>query len=207
LDPNGKCTVSVDHKALTAQKSGEIPKTQLASMQNAESLRSAVDSAMRSYCKEFLPEAVVTTYGTVNMGTKVSCCVAARKADLGNYSAGCWRSAWCLEVPSGGSMGALTGKVTCNVHYFEDGNVQLEDNAVFQSEIPVTGSDVGQAFVESVRGFESGFMAKLEEIFAEMSDTVLRSLRRRLPVYGTKFDWDKLAVGKLAGELSGLNTQ
>ena len=34
-----------------------------------------------------------------------------------------------------------------------------------------------------------------------MSDSVLQGLRRRLPVTRTKFDWDKLAVAKLAGDL------
>ena len=87
------------------------------------------------------------------------------------------------------------------VHYFEDGNVQLDDKAVFQRECPAGADVVGSEFVGKVREIEQQFAAKLEEIYSTMSDSVLQGLRRRLPVTRTKFDWDKLAVAKLAGDL------
>lgn len=159
-------------------------------------------------------------------------------------------------------------KVSCNVHYFEDGNVQLEDRIVFFAEVhqiaccqPRSGlcalrygsppqallmalrvapaslvarcacdgsfptapslhassnrshspqvsclpSEVGKAVADQVRTFECGFIAKMEEIYQNMSETVLQGLRRRLPVTRTKYDWDKLAVGRLAAEMTGLN--
>jgi hypothetical protein len=37
-----------------------------------------------------------------------------------------------------------------------------------------------------------------------MSDSVLKGLRRRLPITGNKFDWDKNAVAKLARDLGSL---
>ena len=52
--------------------------------------------------------------------------------------------------------------MSCNVHYFEDGNVQLDDKAVFQGEIPATPDEVGAAFSAKVREYEQAFMAKLE---------------------------------------------
>ena len=48
------------------------------------------------------------------------------------------------------------------MHYFEDGNVQLDDKAVFQGEIPATPDEVGAAFSAKVREYEQAFMAKLE---------------------------------------------
>ena len=101
----------------------------------------------------------------------------------------------------GGSIGVLTGKVVVSVHYFEDGNVQLDDKAVFQCEISATPSEVGTEFVGKVREQEQQFMTKLEDIYSNMSESVLQALRRRLPVTRTKFDWDKLAVAKLASDL------
>jgi len=202
LDPSSGCSLTVDHKALTAIKGADQISS---SMKGSAQVREAVDSAMRQYCKEWMPSAVVTTYGFTGAGIKVVCCVAALHAELHNYFSGRWHSEWTLEVPSGGSVGQLTGKVSCNVHYFEDGNVQLEDRIVFFAEVSCLPSEVGKAVADQVRTFECGFIAKMEEIYQNMSETVLQGLRRRLPVTRTKYDWDKLAVGRLAAEMTGLN--
>jgi len=202
LDPSSGCALTVDHKALTATKG---PDQTSSSMKGAAQMREAVDSAMRQYCMEWMPSAVVTTYGFTGASIKVVCCIAALHAELHNYFAGRWHSEWTLEAPSGGSVGQLTGKVSCNVHYFEDGNVQLEDRIVFFAEVSCLPSEVGKAVADQVRTFECGFIAKMEEIYQNMSETVLQGLRRRLPVTRTKYDWDKLAVGRLAAEMTGLN--
>lgn len=205
LDPSGQCALEVDHKARTASKTAEpLSPAQLASLQGASSLRDPVDSAMQRYCASVLPSGVVTTYGSMGAGVKVVCCSAGDVSDLSNYWAGQWLSEWSLEVPMGGSIGQLTGKVSCNVHYFEDGNVQLDDKVVFQCELPAGADEVGPAFAAKVREYEQGFIAKLEDIFQNMSDSVLKGLRRRLPITGNKFDWDKNAVAKLARDLGSL---
>jgi len=209
LDPSGPHAIEVDHKALTATKS-DTPLTgaQLAAIQGGAAIREAIDREMQSYCQQYVPGSTCTTYGTSGAGIKVVCCLSTRLAELSNYWAGMWISEWTLEVPMGGSIGTLTGKVSIHVHYFEDGNVQLDDKVVFQSECPASADQVGGAFAKKVRESESGLMAKLEETYTNMSDNVLQGLRRRLPITKTKFDWDRAAVAKLAQDLqtaAGLN--
>ena len=51
--------------------------------------------------------------------------------------AGLWRSQWVLETRDGGGSGELSGSITCNVHYFEDGNVQLDDGTKFSATVPL----------------------------------------------------------------------
>jgi len=202
LDPSGPCVLEVDHKALTASKSEQpLRPEQLQSIQGASSLRNEVDAAMQRYASDYLPGGVVTTYGSMGSGVTVVCCMSSRVAELSNYWAGAWTSEWTLEVPGGGAIGTLTGKVKCDVHYFEDGNVQLDDKVAFQCELPAGMSEVGAAFAGKVRDYEQATLAKLEDIYQNMSDTVLQGLRRRLPVTRTKFDWDKLAVARLAQDL------
>ena len=104
-------------------------------------------------------------------------------------------------MPKGGSIGVITGKVSVHVHYFEDGNVQLDDKAVFQRECPAGTDVVGSEFVAKVKDCEQKFITKFEEIYGNLGDGVLQGLRRRLPITRQKFDWDKLAVAKLAGDL------
>jgi len=202
LDPAKGVALDVDHKALTATESSEpLPAATLASLQAASELRSTIDAEMTRYVSTFLPSGVVTTYGSSGAGTKVVCCMSARASELNNYWAGLWLSEWTLEVPTGGSIGTLTGKVAVNVHYFEDGNVQLDDKIVFQCELAATPAEVGPAFVSKVKESEQSFMAKLEDIYSNLSESVLQGLRRRLPVTRMKFDWDKIAVAKLASDL------
>ena len=69
-------------------------------------------------------------------------------------------AAWTL-TPSGEGYD-VQGMIQVRAHYFEDGNVQLDDKAVFQCEIPATPSEVGSEFVAKVREQEQAFMAKLE---------------------------------------------
>ena len=201
-DPATLSVLDVDHKALTASKSTDtLSAAQLTSIEAASAVRNAVDTGMQQYVQAHLPSGVVTTYGSTGAGVKVIACVAVNLAELNNYWAGAWRSEWHLEVPMGGSIGTLTGKVYVQVHYFEDGNVQLDDRAVFQCDIPAAADKVGAEFAEAVKKAEQGFLAKLEDIYSNMSEKVLQALRRRLPVTKTKFDWDKLAVARLAADL------
>lgn len=204
LDPSGPYAMDVDHKAGTATKSDTpLTQAQQVALQGGAALREAVDRAMQSYCKEVYPKgkSTCTTYGTSGSGIKVTSCVAARAEELSNYWAGLWMSEWTLEVPMGGSIGTLTGKVSINVHYFEDGNVQLDDKVVFQSECSASAAEVGEAFAKKVRDSEQGLVQKLEETYTNMSDNVLQGLRRRLPITKSKFDWDKSAVAHLAADL------
>jgi capping protein alpha len=202
LDPSSGSMMDVDHKALTATKSAEpLSAAVQTSLDGARALRDAIDASMRAYLADRMPGAVHTTYGSTGNGIKVVCCVSGLVSELNNYWAGAWRSEWSLEVPMGGSRGTITGKVAVHVHYFEDGNVQLDDKAVFQGEIEATPEKVGPAFKANVEAQEGKFITKLEEIYAKLSEEVLQGLRRRLPVTRQKFDWDRIAVAKLAGDL------
>jgi len=202
LDPSGPCAFTVDHKTLTGSKAAQpLSPAQQQSISSASALRAEVDGAMQAYCRDYLPSGVVTTYGSTGAGVTVVSCISAKVAELSNYWAGSWTSEWTLEVPAGGAIGQLTGNVKCDVHYFEDGNVQLDDKIVFQCELPAGAGEAWGAFAGKLREFEQGALAKLEDIYTNMSESVLQGLRRRLPVTRTKFDWDKQAVARLAQDL------
>ena len=46
--------------------------------------------------------------------------------------------------------------------------------------------DAGTVFAQKVQQFETEFLDKLEEIYQTLSEQVLQSLRRRLPITRTK---------------------
>lgn len=94
----------------------------------------------------------------------------------------------------------VPSQIKCNIHYFEDGNVQLEDTGKYSCELPLD-NNVGEAFAKKVAQFEAEWVGKMEEVYQTLSEQVLQSLRRRLPITRTKFDWEKHAVAKLAMDL------
>ena len=49
--------------------------------------------------------------------------------------AGKWQSEWSLDFQETGDEGNLEGSISLKVHYFEDGNVQLESRKKFERPI------------------------------------------------------------------------
>lgn len=106
-------------------------------------------------------------------------------------------------MAEGASSVRLIGAIHAFVHYFEDGNVQLDDTVSFDDTIEVA-TGLPSIFVKNVRELESGFMSAMETVYTTMSESVLHGLRRRLPITKVKFDWEnKAAVHKLATDLTG----
>jgi len=208
IEPAGRQKLKVDH--LTQRCTGVTPlgsADQGAFAESAEPARKKVDAAMRRYAADCLGDAVVTTYGRdMNGKIRVTCCVARCNMKLDSFWSGSWRAEWNL-VMTGATQGQLTGKVTCNVHYFEDGNVQLSDSTDFAKTLDWQGSDVGEVLAAQVKQYEEKFISSMEDIYQTMSESVLNALRRRLPITKTKFDWDnRAATHKLATELQAFKT-
>jgi len=203
LDPQGRQALLISHAEQRCTGVKALDAATSAACEGAERVRASVHAAMSRYAADKLPDATVTTYGFVRGGKqRVTCCVGRCNMNLSNYWSGLWRSSWTLEVSEGAASGQLSGSVACNVHYFEDGNVQLDDGTKFTQSIEVRG-DVGAAFVSAVCELEAGFIASMEDIYTTLSESVLNALRRRLPITRVKFDWDnKASVHKLA---TGLN--
>jgi len=205
LEPSGQQQLKVDH--LQQRCTGVAPLSKAEATKYAgvsEPTRKKVAAAMDQYAAECLPEATVTTYGRddTDGNIVVTCCVGRCSMNLGSFWSGSWRSEWTLVMAPGASQGQLSGNVKCNVHYFEDGNVQLSDSTAFQKSLDCQ-SDVGAAFAGQVKQFEEKFVTSMEDIYQTMNEQVLNALRRRLPITKVKFDWDNRAsVHKLATELN-----
>mmetsp|Transcript_47572 Transcript_47572/g.101566 ORF Transcript_47572/g.101566 Transcript_47572/m.101566 type:complete len:295 (-) Transcript_47572:325-1209(-) len=201
LDPNGPQQLVIDHIRQVCTETRELDPAHK-SLIGCEEKRKTIDEAMKRYVSEYLTGAVVTTYGSlVDGNTQITCCVGRCNMNLANFWAGLWRSEWKLTI-KGARSGRLEGRVCCDVHYFEDGNVQLHDKLNFDQTIDLQPGNEGVSVVQTVSQFEVELMATMEEIYGTMSETVLNGLRRRLPITKVKFDWDnKASVHKLAADL------
>lgn len=216
LEPTTGQYLVINHPEQMCVGSFPLTEEKLEELEQVEGVRKDVDEHMVAYAQSWLPDAVVTTYAK-KLGTQVmvTCCIGRCNINLGNYWAGMWRSQWTLLKEEGETSGSLTGIITCQVHYFEDGNVQLDDGVKISTSIPLSGRrpdnsemSAGDFFAEKVQQLDAEFIKSLEEIYTQMSDSVLTALRRKLPVTREKFDWDKkAAVHKLASELNKLSNE
>jgi len=199
LDPRSKQIFEFDHVMQTV---GTV--TEATVEQSCEPLRAAIDTAVSDYVSGFYPEGACAVYASKEGGeTKVTVCISAKKFNPKNYWNGRWRSVWTASVKGSGSC-ELHGSIKVNVHYYEDGNVQLitkvDKTAKFNG-----GSDDATAknITEAITKCEGEFQASLDEGYHQMSEQSFKSLRRKLPVVGTKVNFEGIAQHKMNKELGG----
>ncbi|KAJ1970800.1 F-actin-capping protein subunit alpha, partial [Dimargaris verticillata] len=96
-----------------------------------------------------------------------------------------------------------TAKVV--VHYYEDGNVQLNSNKVFTFELDqALQSDpeaLASATLRKIKQGEKEFQLALNDSYHQLAESTFKGLRRNLPVTRNKVDWDKILGYKLGSEL------
>jgi len=202
LDPRSKQVFEFDHVMQTVggvQPAGDH-------LDNAcESVRHAIDAAVTDYVTSFYPEGACAVYGKrEDGGTRITVCISAKKFNPKNYWNGRWRSVWTALLKSGSCE--LQGNIKVNVHYYEDGNVQL--NTKFDKQGKFDGGNdeaVAKNIAAAIMKSENEFQAALDEGYHQMSEQSFKSLRRRLPVSGVKVNFEGIAQHKMNKELGGGN--
>ncbi len=91
------------------------------------------------------------------------------------------------------------------VHYYEDGNVQLAARRAHPARPlawdPAAGP--GAAVAAAVRAAEGELQAWADRAHGPgLSDGAFKALRRRIPRTQTRFQWDKVGVYAVARELA-----
>jgi len=128
-------------------------------------------------------------------------CISAKNVNLSNFWSGGWRSVYTVNVNKKGQA-ELKGNVKVNVHYFEDGNVQLHTNIDKTASINVQEEDAtAKEIAKAVGKIETDFQANLEEMYVNMHRTTFKSMRRFLPINRQPMTWS-VAAHSLASEVS-----
>ena len=116
---------------------------------------------------------------------------------------GRWRSEYIVDT----SAKSLEGKILVNVHYYEQGNVQLSTTHTVSLSLPPAISPSGGASAASkvlalIEAEEGKYQTSLSDAYAEMSEKTFKGLRRALPMTRSKLDWDRVLGYKLGAELT-----
>jgi len=198
LDPATGRVMRFDHRR---RRFVEVVDKEQVLPDNVNKFRVAVEKELADYCSSSYKQGkiVVATYGNEN-GT-LNIVISGQNVNLGAYWTGSWRSSYKVNVLQGGASD-LTGDIKLNVHYFEDGNVQL--HAKYPSKASVQIGNEGKtatAIVAAVRKIETDFQSNLEQMYINMHEVTFKAMRRFYPINKQPMNWN-LSAHKMAGELA-----
>ena len=112
----------------------------------------------------------------------ISVFIACASINLRNMWTGEWISEWkVLE-------GKISGKITINAHYFEEGNLQM--NQVKEFDRTFGGSDEetwAAEIVNAIKSCDDCVQNGMYEVYENLPQNVFKPMRRTLPVTHTKF--------------------
>jgi capping protein alpha len=132
---------------------------------------------------------------------RLTVCISAKNMNLSNYWTGGWRALYTISVSSSGQS-ELKGSVKLNVHYFEDGNVQLHSTFDKQANVNVQGEEAtGNEIVKAIAKIESDFQSQLEEMYVNMPGSIFKSMRRFYPITRQPMTWN-INAHTLANDIS-----
>jgi len=161
-----------------------------------EEFRSAISGALKNYLSAFYedgtsPNSVAKGMGSVFAAPNgmMAVVISYKNLNQNNYWTGGWQSEWSTNIAKNGKA-SLEGRIRLNVHYYEDGNVQLNSNFDEKAEINVTSAEeTADAMIATIRDLENDFQKKLDQFYVQMHDSTFKNMRRFLPKTGKKMDW------------------
>lgn len=198
LDPRSKTSFKFDHLTLEASDPQPVePDTE------SEPLRAALENQALSYLSNHFHDGVASVFATAGSSTRFILQLVANKYNPPNFWSGRWRSEYIVDL----TEGKVEGKILINVHYYEQGNVQLSTTHSISLTLPpsITSSpqpSSASKILALIEEEEGRYQQSLNDVYHEMGEKTFKSLRRALPLTRQKMDWDRVMGYKLGAELT-----
>ncbi|RWS06805.1 F-actin-capping protein subunit alpha-like protein [Dinothrombium tinctorium] len=171
----------------------------------SESWRSALECKWTTYCGEHFEKGVPAVFATSQRGSiTLIACIEHHQFQPKNFWNGRWRSEWTVTInpEKTNSSSELKGTIKVQVHYYEDGNVQLVSSKEIKESINVMDEDqTTKEIVQKISEAEKEYQVAIADNYLSMSETTFKALRRQLPITKQKIDWNHLMSYKIASEL------
>lgn len=194
LDPRSKTSFTFDHLSLTAADPEPVETNA-----EAEPFRLALEESTLRYLNEHFQEGVTSVFTSTSKHNTYIIQIVANKYNPQNFWSGRWRSEYVIDI----DKGEITGKVFVNVHYYEQGNVQLQTSFHPTLTLPSSLTPSSAPKILAVIAEKEGDHERaLSNAYADLGEKTFKSLRRALPLTRQKLDWDKVLGYKLGAELA-----
>lgn len=193
--PRAGLAYTVDFSKMEVTGEREMTEEESNQIGLADDLRIALEKETGVYINEHHDK--YGKYAVTKSGNEYHISVHSNRARSDNFTSGVWQVKGVLQESGDGYDLALENIV--KVHYYEDGNVQM--NSATKDCIKIAKGDVGQMTSEvifALNKFVVDYHSKISDYYLKMQDSTFKLLRRQLPITKSKIDWDKLQLYSLA---------
>lgn len=156
-----------------------------------------LQSAVSNYVTQHYPsDAVSGVFAQQNSSSEIAIVLADNKFSPNNY----WNGRWLAHFLIDTSSNQISGKISLDVHYYEDGNVRLKTSKDVSNE-QVSSPLSAQSIVKKIAAIEQDYQVQVNKAFINLNEGPFKALRRQLPVTRSKMNWHKpLALNPMHGK-------
>ena len=187
VDNGSGAVVGMDHVTRKTQASElEVPI-----IRAMDPIRQEIGNHLATYVNNSYetPDRAFGVYATSE--TQLVARIVGQKASPRSMWSGKWSSVWTIDLVNSTSA-VVSGSIAIMVHYYEDGNIQMntakkcpEETFEYTSETMLTSK-----VLEVIKKREDELSAGLSMKLVMMNDVTFKAMRRILPVTRTKMDWN-----------------